>query len=927
MEDEQINQSNYLKFLDDLNDEQRKAVTYCNSPLLVLSGAGSGKTRVLTYKIAFLIKVMNLRPENILALTFTNKAANEMKQRISTLIGKNINHIEIGTFHSVFCKILRRNATFLEGSKYRPDFQIIDEDDVKKIIRDILELHFEGVINNIMEKIGINDRINYSNKFNEIIKMIKEKIMLLKNKGITYEDYFNLSNEIEEDKKNNLEFFKNIYEVYVRECQKRNLMDFEDLLLNTFLLFKNKNNLHILERYQNKYKYILVDEFQDTNHVQFEILKALSWNHQNICGVGDDYQNIYSFRGATLKNITDFQNYFKNTKIFKLCRNYRSSTNIVKVADLLIKHNKKQFPKDLYSNISDIDGKVKILKNNNEHDESEKISYIITYLVNSKKCDYKDIAVLYRMNIQSFIFQKKFFKRNIPHILCNRIGFYESKIIINIFSYLKLLLNPNLDFCLKRIINYPPRNIGTKTQNKLFSLANKKNVNFWEIINNCDNKEKIKEYEIDKELRKKLLPFKETILYLMSTKDNPSIYGIINNLVEYLKLKEYLKDEPSSKEKINMLLEKVEEMENEKKKDMKIEKYTLSDFLEETSLNLGNEESNDEANSNNANKVKLMTIHQAKGLEFKYVFVIGLEEGYYPSFMSSMSEDEVEEERRILYVAITRAKINCYISYALKRTLGDEERKRETSRFVDEISNGDLVQVFSPPLYYEYLKKIKIQDEIKKKEENKINENIKKINDKSNIINDNSNKIIDNKNNDNSNKIIDNKNSDNSNKIIDNKNNDNVDDQVSHNDKKFSNISNNNSIQNDKFKKSRKNRKENNEKKIRENKKKENIKNQNENKAKKDIKLDENEDNDFFLFKENMHPKNLSENESKEKNNSLLDDIKESKKNIKEKNKSSNKINELKELGNNKKMNNKKDKFLNKKRLNFKTLDSFVIKK
>ena len=923
MENEQYNQSNYLKFLDDLNDEQREAVTYCNSPLLVLSGAGSGKTRVLTYKIAFLIKVINIRPENILALTFTNKAANEMKQRLSTLIGKNINHIEIGTFHSIFCKILRRNAIFLEGNKYKPDFQIIDEDDVKKIIRDILELHFEGVINNMMEKIGINDRINYSNKFNEIIKTIKEKIMLLKNKGITYEDYFNLSNEIEEDKKNNLEFFKNIYEVYVRECQKKNLMDFEDLLLYTFLLFKHKNNLHILERYQNKYKYILVDEFQDTNHVQFEILKALSWNHQNICGVGDDYQNIYSFRGATLKNIIDFQNNFKNTKIFKLCRNYRSSTNIVKVADLLIKHNKKQIPKDLYSNINDTDGKVKILINNNEHDESEKIAYIIKLLVSTKQCDYKDIAVLYRMNIQSFIFQKKFFKRNIPHILCNRIGFYESKIIINIFSYLKLMINPNLDFCLKRIINYPPRNIGTKTQNKLFCLANKKKINFWEIIKNCDNKEKIKEYEIDKELSKKLLPFKETILYLMSIKDNPSIYSIINNLVEYLKLKDYLKDDPSSKEKINMLLEKVEEMENEKKKEMKLEKYTLNDFLEETSLNLGNEESNDEANSNNANKVKLMTIHQAKGLEFKYVFVIGLEEGYYPSFMSSMSEDEVEEERRILYVAITRAKINCYISYALKRTLGDEERKRETSRFVDEISNGDLVQVFSPPLYYEYIKKIKIQDETKKKEENKTNENLNKTNDNSNKISNNSNKVIDNKNNIN----------DNSNKNIDNKNDDNIVGQDNHNDKNFNSISNNYSIISDKSKNSKKNGKDSDKKKIKNNIKNdiknEKIINQNENKANKEIELDENEDNNFFLFQENMYPKNLSENESKEKNKSLCDGKNENQKDAKkkknEKKKSNNKINKLKDLNSNKKKNNNKEKFLNKKRLNFKTLDSFVI--
>ena len=864
MKNNLINELNYLKFLDDLNKEQREVVTYCNSPLLVLSGAGSGKTRVLTYKIAFLIKVMNIQPENILALTFTNKAANEMKQRISALIGQNINHIEIGTFHSVFCKILRKNANFIKDNKYKSDFKIIDEDKVKKKISNILEVHFEGIINNMMEKKGINENVGYHNEFNEIIKKITEKIMLLKNKGITYEDYYNLSNEIEEDKKNNLEFFKNIYEVYVKECQKKNQMDFEDLLLNTFLLFKNKNNLHILEKYQNKYQYILVDEFQDTNHVQFEILKALSWRHQRICGVGDDCQNIYSFRGATLKNIEYFQECFRNTKIFKLCRNYRSTTNIVKVADSLIKHNKKQIQKDLYSKINDIDGKVKILINNNEYDESEKIAYIIKELVNSKKCDYKDIAVLYRMNVQSYIFQKIFFKRNVPHIFCNRITFYETKIIKTIFSYLKYILNQNLEFCLKRIINFPPRSIGKKTQNKLFCLANKKKVSCWEIINSCDNKEKIEEYEIDNDLKKRLLPFKKTILYLMQTKNNPSLYGIISNLVDYLKLKEYLKKNPSSKEKIDMLLDKVEELENEKKKELGI--YTLRDFLEETSPNLGNEENNnDEVNSDDVNKVKLMTIHQAKGLEFKYVFIIGLEEGYYPSFLCSGSEDEVEEERRILYVAITRAKINCYISYAHKRASGDEERERVVSRFVDEIFTEDLVQVYSPPLYSLYMEKNKILDEIKT-----INN---KINDISNTMDEVANEII----------------------YCNNKVN--GDAQENQNRKGINNSDYNDNIQSDKVEKSRK---KSNKKKIKE------IDNVIEQNGKNIKELDENEDEDdnFFLFKENMYAKEKSKNKKKEKNNILLDRLKENKEKFSEKNK-------IKNKSMNKKLGKNKDKFLN----------------
>ena len=306
--------------------------------------------------------------------------------------------------------------------------------------------------------------------------------MLYKNRGVTYEDYQNLSNEIEKDKLNGLEFFKNIYEVYVNECKKKNVMDFEDLLLNTFLLFNNKNNISILERYQKQFKYILVDEYQDTNHVQFEILKALSWDNKKICGVGDDYQSIYSFRGAEISNFYNFMAQFPETKNFKLCRNYRSNSNIVKVADLLIKHNKKQMQKDLYSNINEIDGKVKLLNNKNGIDESEKIAYIIKQLIGDNKCEYKDICILYRMNLQYYPFQKIFFKRNIPHKVCNRIGFFETKIIQNIFAYLKLIINPDLDFCLKRIINYPHRGIGKMAQKQLFTLAKSKNISCWEII-------------------------------------------------------------------------------------------------------------------------------------------------------------------------------------------------------------------------------------------------------------------------------------------------------------------------------------------------------------------------------------------------------------------------------------------------------------
>ena len=391
----------------------------------------------------------------------------------------------------------------------------------------------------------------------------------------------------------------------------------------------------------------------------------------------------------------------------------------MKVADLLIRNNKKQIQKDLYSDIKEQDGKVKLLINKGGMDEAEKIAYIIKKLIKDKKCEYKDIAILYRTNIQSYPFQKIFFKRNIPHKLCNRIGFFETKIVVNIFSYLKFIINPNLDFCLQRIINYPPRNIGEKTQKSLFSLAKNKNINCWEIIKNCDNKEKIEEYEIDKDLQKKLLPFKNTILYLISIKDKKRVSEIIQELVEYLELKKYLINDSSSIEKINMLIDKVEEMELEFI-NFGGENYTLSNFLDQTSLLLGNEENYDKKSTGDDNKVKLMTIHQAKGLEFTYVFVVGLEEGFYPCSMCDENDDEIEEERRILYVAITRAKVNCYISYAKRRLIGDETKNRFESRFIKEINNNELIEIYNPPLYEKYWNKNKKLDELNKKNENEI---------------------------------------------------------------------------------------------------------------------------------------------------------------------------------------------------------------
>ena len=925
-----------LAFLNDLNVEQRKAVEYCDSSQLVLSGAGSGKTRVLTYKIAYLIQKMKIPSYSILALTFTNKAANEMKQRISKLIGAElVKNINMGTFHSIFCKILRINISYFPGKKYKSDFQIIDEEDTKKIIKELLETEFEGVLQRLIEERDLNDNNKILSFTNDLIKKITDKISLLKNRAITYEDYFSLSNEIEKDKKNGIEFLKNIYEVYVKTCQRKNVMDFDDLLLNTFILFNNPDNIGILKMYQNKFEYILVDEFQDTNHVQFEILKALSWKNKKICGVGDDYQSIYSFRGADINNFNTFIEIFKDSKIFKLNRNYRSTSNIVKVANKLILNNKKQFKKDLYSNINEIDGKVKILINKNSFDECDKITFIIKELIKNHKCEYGDIAVLYRMNSQSNYFIKTFFNSNIPHKLCNRIGFFETSIIKNILSYLNFIINPNLDICLKRIIDYPPRGIGKKTIDKIFSRAKRNHVSGWEIIKNCDNDDKKEEYDIDNDLKKKLLPFKNLIENLMSLQDTKRVFGVVSELIEMIKLKEYLKKNNSdSIEKINILLDKINEMEEEHINN-NFEKYTLNGFLEETSLLLGNEERYEKKNSINENKVMLMTIHQAKGLEFKYVFIVGLEEGFYPVSLS-FTEEEIEEERRILYVAITRAKVNCYLSYANNRKKGEEELKRTVSRFIDEIKDSDLVQVYSPPNYEEY----KNQQFIIRNKERKNNQN--NYNNENNNINNNYNNIYNNNINNNDNNIYNNKynynneeipkkksieiikkeKKDKSNekeKIKKNKNNNNkkkseVKDEIIEN-KDNENIINNNFIccrEND-FVVIDQNEKNNN---IEEREKHSN--NQDKKTKKKDIKKKKKEnneekeemDNNEKNIKNNNNKKNEKKKKNKDEDNLINDEIKELDKN-------------------NKNENNKKDnKFLNKKRdkinYNIKLLESFI---
>ena len=502
-------------FIDDLNDEQKEAVLSDGRPQLVLSGAGSGKTRVLTYKIIYLLRVKNIPPENILALTFTNKAANEMKERIINLIGANYTKkLTMGTFHSIFCKILRKNIIYLKGKKYKADFKIIVEHESKDIIKNIIEDDFSNEFELYLYIKNFNDNVNREKMLRRLTKQFKEKISLFKNRGITYEQYAELQKELDEDNMNFTPFFKNVYKNYVLKCQEKNLMDFDDLLLNTMILFSDKNNIKILEKYQRIFQYILVDEYQDTNIVQYEIVKALAWNDKNIFVVGDDYQNIYSFRGANRLNIDKFKENFPNYKETKLCRNYRSNSTIVEVSNKLIKNNKNQIIKELFSKIKEAEGKIKLLKCKDGIDEANKIAFIILELIKDNKCNYRDIVILYRVNKQFGPFKTIFFKRGIPHKIYNGKSIFESKIIKTIYYYLRYIDDQSSNYFLSKIINFPKRNIGNATFKKLLTMAKSKGVSCWEIINNCDNSEKAKEYGISKDLQNKLLPFKRFNIFL-----------------------------------------------------------------------------------------------------------------------------------------------------------------------------------------------------------------------------------------------------------------------------------------------------------------------------------------------------------------------------------------------------------------------------
>lgn len=643
-------------YLNELNDDQKKAVLHKNGPLIVIAGAGSGKTRVLTYRIVHLINE-GVDPFNILALTFTNKAAKEMKKRISQSVGDSIaKNIWMGTFHSVFARILRSEASFIG---YPTSFTIYDTQDSERLV------------SNIIKELKLN-------KDNYKAKQIRNRISSLKNNFISPEKYYSVPDLVEQDKISKREEFVTIYKRYNDRCFKASAMDFDDLLLKTNKLLNKFPE--ILSKYQDKFRYIMVDEYQDTNYSQYLIIKSLSDRYENLCVVGDDSQSIYSFRGANIDNILNFKKHYPNCSAYKLEQNYRSSNNIVQCANSLIKKNQFKLDKTIWTSNEDGD-KILVNKSQTDSDEGRFIASSIFQEKNNEYLDNSSFAVLYRTNAQSRSIEDALRKINIEYQVFGGLSFYQRKEIKDVLAYLRLTQNQNDEESFRRIINFPPRGIGQTTIDKLTLISEKENLSLFDSISKIKNYDiKINSSTIDK-----LENFQNLILSLKVFSNNNNALDTATHILNKSFIINYYKDE-GSLESFNRI-ENIEELINGINDFMlgQNELYesdkSLSKYLEDVALY-------SETDKNiESNKVSLMTIHMAKGLEFPIVYVVGLEENLFPSIMSINSREEIEEERRLFYVAMTRAEKKLILSYCNQRFKWGNIVESEPSRFLSEIDN------------------------------------------------------------------------------------------------------------------------------------------------------------------------------------------------------------------------------------------------
>lgn len=647
-------------YLEELNSVQCEAVKNVKGPELVIAGAGSGKTRVLTYRIAHLL-TLGVYSNSILALTFTNKAAKEMRMRIASLVGGDVSKsLWMGTFHSIFSKILRIEAKKLG---YSSNYTIYDTADTKSLIKSIVkDLHL--------------DEKEYQ------ANLVLKRISSAKNNLITAESYKSNAQIIERDRSTNKPEIARIYEIYASRCKRADAMDFDDLLMNTNILFRNFPD--VLKKYQKKFSYILVDEYQDTNFSQYLIVKKLSELHKNICVVGDDAQSIYSFRGAKIENILNFRNDYPDYKLFKLEQNYRSSQNIVNAANSLIKKNKDQIEKVVFSK-KEQGEKIKIVKALTDKEEGFEVASSIVNTKLDEHVDYKDFAILYRTNAQSRIFEEAFRKLDIPYKIYGGLSFYQRKEIKDLIAYFRLIVNHNDNEAFKRIINYPARGIGKTTLNRIVEAAVKNNTNLWDVAANIQKMR----LEINNGTSLKINNFVNFIKNNSEKVNNTSAYDFAYSIAKISGIIDDLNAEKSSdnivkQENIQELLNAIKDFEESDENKNKL--VTLDQYLQNVSLltNVDNEKEED------LNKVTLMTIHSAKGLEFKYVYIVGVEEELFPSHMSTSTRQELEEERRLFYVAITRAEKQVQISYALNRYKWGVLSDCRPSRFINDIDSKYL---------------------------------------------------------------------------------------------------------------------------------------------------------------------------------------------------------------------------------------------
>ena len=646
-----------MDLLNDLNDAQRAAVEYIDGPSLVIAGAGSGKTRVLTYKIAYLLS-QGMKPWSIMALTFTNKAAREMKERIGKLVGDDLaQHLYMGTFHSIFSRILRAEA---EHIGFNNNFTIYDESDSRSLLKAIIK------------EMGLDDKTYKP-------AAVHARISMAKNNLVTAEAYDSDPAILEQNKRAKMPAIGKIYVAYVQRCRQANAMDFDDLLMLTFQLFRDHEEIR--QKYAGKFDYILVDEYQDTNHVQMSIVMQLCKEKLRVCAVGDDSQSIYSFRGANIDNILNYQKQLPGTQLFKLEQNYRSTQTIVEAANSLIHHNRNQIQKEVFSK-NDKGEKILYKPAYSDKEEALIVAKNIQRIKRQDDCGYDQFAILYRTNAQSRSFEEEFRKQGIPYRIYGGLSFYQRKEIKDIIAYFRLVANPDDEEAFKRIINYPARGIGATTVMKIADCAHLNQVSFWEVIGNVEHYG----LNVNKGTQTKLENFRLLISSFIDRSHTLDVYELGDAIIRESRISEDIMsgknaDDLARQENLEEFLSGMQTFVAGRQEEGRMDEAYLTDYLQDVAL-LTDADSEGEKDEP---RVSLMTIHAAKGLEFATVFVVGLEENIFPSPLAAVSVRELEEERRLLYVAITRAEKHCILTNAKNRFRYGKMEFDNPSRFIDEI--------------------------------------------------------------------------------------------------------------------------------------------------------------------------------------------------------------------------------------------------